>query len=106
MCAIMDVYSNKIVDYSIDARMKASLAVRALTNAVALRDPTETIVHRDRGSQFRSRRFVQTSRKHCPTKVYKVPWAVGTWGDNAAMESFFSLLQKNVLDRQRWSTRE
>ena len=27
-------------------------------------------------------------------------------GDNAAMESFFALLQKNVLDRQRWSTRE
>jgi putative transposase len=26
-------------------------------------------------------------------------------GDNAAMESFFSLLQKNVLDRQRWQTR-
>jgi len=27
-------------------------------------------------------------------------------GDNAAMESFFSLLQKNVLNRQRWATRE
>ena len=31
---------------------------------------------------------------------------VGAAGDNAAMESFFSLLQKNVLDRRRWSTRE
>jgi putative transposase len=31
---------------------------------------------------------------------------VGAAGDNAAMESFFSLLQKNVLDRQRWETRE
>jgi len=31
---------------------------------------------------------------------------VGAAGDNAAMESFFSLLQKNVLDRQRWATRE
>jgi len=31
---------------------------------------------------------------------------VGACGDNAAMESFFSLLQKNVLDRQRWETRE
>ncbi len=30
---------------------------------------------------------------------------VGACGDNAAMESFFSLLQKNVLDRQRWNTR-
>ncbi len=30
---------------------------------------------------------------------------VGACADNAAMESFFSLLQKNVLDSQRWSTR-
>ena len=31
---------------------------------------------------------------------------VGAAGDNAAMESFFSLLQKNVLDRQVWATRD
>ncbi|AOP54444.1 Integrase core domain-containing protein [Brevibacterium aurantiacum] len=31
---------------------------------------------------------------------------VGAAGDNAAMESFFSLLQKNVLDRKRWRTRD
>ena len=31
---------------------------------------------------------------------------VGACGDNAAMESFFSLLQKNVLDRRSWATRE
>ena len=31
---------------------------------------------------------------------------VGTAGDNAAMESFFALLQKNVLDRRRWATRQ
>ena len=30
---------------------------------------------------------------------------VGACGDNAMMESFFSLLQKNVLDRRRWRTR-
>lgn len=31
---------------------------------------------------------------------------VGPCGDNAPMESFFALLQKNVLDRQRWTTRQ
>lgn len=31
---------------------------------------------------------------------------VGAAGDNPAMESFFSLLQKNALDRKRWRTRE
>ena len=34
------------------------------------------------------------------------PRLAGQAGDNAAMESFFALLQKNVLDRQRWATRE
>jgi transposase InsO family protein len=45
------VASNKIVGYSIDSRMKAALAVAALRNAIALRDPQGTIVHSDRGSQ-------------------------------------------------------
>jgi len=31
---------------------------------------------------------------------------VGACGDNAAMKSFFSLLQNNVLDRQSWATRD
>ena len=31
---------------------------------------------------------------------------VGSCGDNAAMESFFALLQKNVLDRRTWATRD
>jgi putative transposase len=31
---------------------------------------------------------------------------VGACGDNAAMESYFALLKKNVLDRQRWTTRD
>jgi len=54
LCVIKDVYSNRIVGYSIDARMKSSLAVAALDHAVALRAPVATIVHSDRGSQFRS----------------------------------------------------
>lgn len=102
LCAIKDVYSNKIVGYSIDSRMKASLAVSALRNAVDQRDPIGTIVHSDRGSQFRSRRFVhELSHNGLRGSMGRV----GAYGDNAAMESFFALLQKNVLDRQRWSTR-
>lgn len=103
LCAIKDLYSNKIVGYSIDSRMKASLAVAALRNAVDQRDPKGTIVHSDRGSQFRSRRFVhELSHNELQGSMGRV----GACGDNAAMESFFALLQKNVLDRQRWSTRE
>jgi putative transposase len=51
LCAVKDCYSNKIVGYSIDSRMKASIAVSALRNAIGLRDPAGTIVHSDRGSQ-------------------------------------------------------
>ena len=103
LCAIKDVYSSRIVGYSIDSRMKASLAVSALRNAVRLRSPAGTVVHSDRGSQFRSRKFVKALRDHC---LVGSMGRVGACGDNAAMESFFALLQKNVLDRQRWRTRE
>ena len=104
LCAFKDVYSGRIVGYSMDSRMTAGLAVSALRNAIALRDPAGTlIVHSDRGSQFRSAAFVRTLQEHGLTGSMG---RVGACGDNAAMESFFALLQKNVLDRQRWSTRE
>jgi putative transposase len=51
LCAIKDVYSNRIVGYSIDSRMKSSLAASAIRNAVGLRSPDGTICHSDRGSQ-------------------------------------------------------
>jgi transposase InsO family protein len=108
LCAIKDCFSNKIVGYSIDSRMKARLAVRALENAVARRaaagaDVAGCIVHADRGSQFRSRKFHRALARHA---LVGSMGQVASAADNAAMESFFSLLQKNVLDRQPWRTRE
>jgi transposase InsO family protein len=102
LCAIKDVFSNRIVGYSIDSRMTASLAVAAVSNAIALRSPAGTVVHSDRGSQFRSRKFVETLRRNGLTGSMG---RVGACGDNAAMESFFALLQKNVLNKQRWRSR-
>ncbi|TFB51946.1 IS3 family transposase, partial [Cryobacterium tagatosivorans] len=103
LCAIKDVYSNKIVGYSIDSRMKASLAVAAARNAIGQRTINGTILHSDRGSQFRSNAFLRVLKNNGITGSMG---RVGACGDNAAMESFFALLQKNVLDRQRWATRE
>ncbi|MCT1881437.1 IS3 family transposase, partial [Kocuria rhizophila] len=104
LCAIKDVFSGRIVGYSMSDRMKACLAVNALDNAVSRRrDAAGCIVHSDRGSQFRSRKFVHAlNRNHLIGSMGQV----GAAGDNAAMESFFALLQKNVLDRRRWRTRE
>ena len=103
LCAIKDACSNRIVGYSIDYRMKATLAVAALRNASALRGCRGTVVHSDRGSQFRSAKFVRTLRE---AGLVGSMGRTGTCADNAAMESFFALLQRNVLDRKRWSTRE
>jgi transposase InsO family protein len=108
LCAIKDVYSNRIVGYSIDSRMKSRLAVAALSNAVARRaaagvEVAGCIVHSDRGSQFRSRKFVRALNRH---GLVGSMGRVGAAGDNAAMESFFGLLQNNVLDRRAWATRD
>ncbi len=104
VCAIKDVFSNRIVGYSIDSRMKSRIAVNALNNAVARRgDVAGCIVHTDRGSQFRSRKHIRALSRH---GMVGSMGRVGAAGDNAAMESFFALLQNNVLDRRTWTTRE
>jgi len=104
ICCIKDVCSRRIVGYATSDRMTASLAISALRQAVARRQPKGVVVvHSDRGGQFRARSFVA---------VLKAAGLVGSMGrvasagDNAAMESFHSLLQKNVLDRHRWATRD
>lgn len=104
LCAIKDVDSGRIVGYSIDSRMQSRLAVTALENAAQMRgDVAGCVVHSDRGSQFRSRKFLRALARH---RMVGSMGRVAAAGDNAAMESFFALLQKNVLDRRAWATRE
>lgn len=102
-CCIKDVFSNRIVGYSLGERMTANLAVNALRSAVARRQPTATVVvHSDRGGQFRSRAFTAVLKANQLTGSMG---RVSSAGDNAAMESFYALLQTNVLNRRRWRTR-
>jgi len=103
LCAIKDACSGRIVGYSMDSRMKSALAVAALRNTIALRAPAGTVVHSDRGGQFRSRACVRTLASNGLTGSMG---RAGACGDNAAMDSFFALLQKNVLDRRRWEIRD
>ena len=105
LCAIKDVFSNRIVGWAIDSRMKARLVVAAIEMAVARRgvDVAGCILHSDRGSQFRSRKVHKSLSRH---GLVGSMGQVGTAADNAAMESFFALLQRNVLDRQAWATRD
>jgi len=103
LCAIKDACSNRIVGYSMDARMTSDLAINALRNALDRRGAVDTIVHSDRGSQFRSHAFTRALKQ---ARLRGSMGRVGTCADNAAMESFFSLLQKNVLNRRRWTSRD
>ena len=104
-CSLKDVFSNRIVGYAIAERETSELVCDALRQAVIRRGPVAVvIVHSDRGGQFRSRSF---------QRLLRVNGLAGSMGrvasaaDNAAMESFHSLLQKNVLDQKRvWRTRE
>jgi putative transposase len=108
VCAIKDVWSRRIVGYSISDRMTSQIAVAALDSAVARRaaagqTTVGCVLHTDRGSQFRSRKLQQALTRH---RMLGSMGQVGSAGDNAAMESFFSLLQKNVLNRQTWDSRD
>ena len=81
LCAFKDVYSNKIVGYSIDSRMKSRLAVAALNNAVARRgEVAGCVVHTDRGSQGgfnRSSQHLERGGVHL--------WQLGTGSRRPAM---------------------
>ena len=105
LCAIKDLWSNRIVGYSISDRMESRIVVDALESAVARRagEVAGCVLHSDRGGQFRARKVQQALFRH---RMIGSMGQVGSAGDNAAMESFFSLLQRNVLDRHTWDTRD
>ena len=104
LCAVKDVFSRRILGYSISDRIRARIAVDAANNAASRRgNVTGCVFHSDRGSQFRSRKFLRALGHH---GLAGSMGRVGASGDNAAMEPFFALLLKNVLNRQSWVTRE
>jgi transposase InsO family protein len=89
LCSFKDLWSNRIVGYSMGSRMTAQLAVDALGMAVLRRQPDRTVVHTDRGSQFRARVFVEALNA---AGLVGSMGRVGACGDNAAADSFFALL--------------
>ncbi len=103
LAAIMDLYSRRIVGWAMDATMATPLVVSALDMAVGNRSATEGLVHHsDRGSQYAGEEYRQAlaaegmvrsmSRRAC---CY----------DNAAMESFWSTLKRELVYRTKFATR-
>ncbi len=104
LAAVLDVYSRRIVGWSIADHLRSELVVDALEMARWRRRPPrgQTVVHSDRGSQYTSWAFGQRLRA---AGLLGPMGRVGSAYDNAMMESFFGTLQLELLDRCRWQTR-
>lgn len=102
-CAVvLDVWSRRVVGWSIDAAPTAALVTNALGMAVESRRPEGTVIHSDQGTQFTSWAF---TRRALDSGLVPSMGAVGSCFDNAMIESFWSRMQVELLDRQTWRTR-
>jgi transposase InsO family protein len=92
-----------VIGWSIDARPSTALVTNALGMAIDQRRPTgDTIIHSDQGTQFTSWAF---TRRAVDSGLLPSMGSVGDCFDNAVMESFWSRMQVELLDRKRWRTR-
>ncbi len=103
-CAVvLDTWSRRVVGWSIDSTPSTALVTSALGMAIDQRQPHgDTIIHSDQGTQFTSWAF---TRRAIDSGLLPSMSSVGDCYDNAMMESFWSRMQVELLDRKRWSTR-
>jgi transposase InsO family protein len=103
LAVIEDLYSRKVVGWSLADHMESRLVVDALEMAVARRLPGEGLLaHTDRGSQYASDHYQRLLEKHgieCSMS------GVGQCWDNAPMESFFASLKKELIHHEDYQTR-
>ncbi len=101
--AVLDACSRKIVGWAIDSKQDSTLVVNALDMALHARTPAPGgIVHADHGVQFTSWAFTQKIRSAGLLPSFGT---VGDALDNAMMESFWSSMQIELLNRKKWKTR-
>lgn len=105
-CVVLDVYSRRVVGWSIDSRQRADLATSALGMAIDSRGTAgqvpDGIIHGDHGTQFTSWIFTERARR---AGLLPSLGSVGDPYDNAVAEAFWGRMQTELLDRQRWRTR-
>lgn len=102
-CCVLDTCSRRIVGWAIDSCQDTNLVVNALDMAIKQRRTKRgSIVHADHGSQFTSWSFTERIRDAGLMPSFG---SVGDAFDNAMMESFWSSMQIELLDRKRWKTR-
>ena len=104
VAAVLDLYSRRIVGWSMSVSMTAQLVGDALLMALWRRGkPDELLHHSDQGSQYTSEDFQRLLRDH--GIVCSMSRRGDCW-DNAAMESFFSSLKTERTSRKRYATRD
>jgi putative transposase len=100
----MDLFSRRIVGWSMSRWISRHLAIDALTMAIGQRLTDEPLIHHsDRGSQYTSDDFREELDKH---NIQCSMSARGNCYDNAVVESFFGILKRERVNRNYYVTRE
>ena len=104
LCVVLDLYSRRIVGWSMQSRMQMDLVLSALLMAVWRRKPKSSVtIHSDQGSQFTSHEWQDFLAKH---NLEASMSRRGNCHDNAVAESFFQLLKRERIRRKTYATRK
>lgn len=104
LSTVMDLFSRKIIGWSMDSTMKKELPLKALKMAIQTRNPFEGLIHHsDRGSQYCSSKYISVLEAN---KVKISMSRKGNPYDNACIESFHATIKKELIYRRRYKTRE
>lgn len=100
LCAIIDLYSRKVIAHKVSTRNSTQLITATLRMAYDTRTPGENLIfHSDQGSQYTSHAFRQLLKKW---KIAQSFSNAGTPHDNAVMESFFAVFKKEEFYRSAY----
>lgn len=103
LAVVLDVFSRRIVGWSMESHLRTDLVIAALTMALRQRKPKDVIHHSDQGCQYTSIGFGMRCKE---AGVRPSMGSVGDCYDNAMCESFFGTLECELLQRQRFKTRD
>jgi putative transposase len=103
LAAIVDVFSRRVVGWSMADHLRTSLVLAALDAVLASREPGPGLVHHsDRGTQYTS---LALGARLSEAGIAASMGSPGTAYDNALAESFFASLETELIDRVAWATR-
>ena len=104
LAAVQDLFSRRIVGWSMADHMRAELVTDALEMAIRRRRPEPGLIHHsDQGSQYVSLAFGQKALEH---GIARSMGNIGTAYDNSVAETFFATLKKELIYRRRWPEKQ